>query len=1436
MAAILLISLLAAGDGEATQADRASTDPASYVNTSIEAQEAIGRAERQADAGRWREAAEALQAGIEKHGDRVMAAGAGRYVSVADFVGSQVARWPEAGLEAYRRRYESVAADLLQSARARHDPGALLDVSRLYFATAAGAAALDLAAQLAIERGSLAAARRWYGRLLAEHPDRDQRGDDWRAKRAICALLDGDTREADRLLPATVADAKAPPLSGGEASAFERLRRMREQIRDGLPVISATGDAVCRPDGDGMQSTAQAEAVWWRSANPRSVPGDQAIVAVDDEGAFDSTRADIFERALQSGRLQAFVPSMGDGRVFLHDARRAWSVDPHRPDVKPWMYRADKAPVVDDDWSHEEGAPAHFSSLYDQGLLYLNIELPRAGDDRRAATRCPALICLDATTGREVWRSELASFGSPFEETSLDGAPVLHEGILAALARRRKSFGFEACHLLRFDPSSGRLLSSTHLAEAPTGSYGYHRATRSLPSAAAGLIFAATNLGAVAATCAFTGRIEWIATYETDYGADHDALWPDRGGKPYRSWHYQPAWPWRDAVVCMPLDADFILVLEQDSGAERARIGLDELGDAQTIVGICGDRMYIAGGQVTCYDLQEGRVIWQRPMATGQLFGRGAVSSAGVFVPTDGALLTYPLDGGEPRVLPWTVEDAGNVALCADEIIVASSRGVYGVTRRSVAMERLRGRMAARPDDPAAALSLARLAFRFGDAGQGLDAARSAAERTLRLPPTAMSAARDRLFDALLNLAAESYDRRDAPDPATMRDEPSLSAAVEILAIAAPFAGESADEVRRTLLLARARVLQDRPADAIQTYQHLLADGRLRGQRIGEVDLRATAPLKSCLEEIDARSLRSEGGDAAGAVAERWIDAVMCRLGREHYDVIEREANARLVQATGKADGSALREVALAYPNSRAAFHAWRSLARLARASNDRATAVSAYRRALSRRVAERPETICEFVDYLLAEKRTTWAHQWLQRGAREYPALTFERHGATYTFDSYLSRQSRDSAAAAQGRPVCLAPPVDHFGRVFPDRVAALEPQCPTSASSPWDQVLVYSGELLEARSAATGRAVWPQGFACEAEPLWLGATRGLLIFATPYELFALTRTSGRPAWTFGEPPPADPLHEPEASPRWSAWTMDEDRVYLASDRGEIVCVGANTGELFWRQRGAAPFGNQLASNGRLICHLTWRQRRTVLEIRDARTGQTVHSIASDASRNRIALHVTPDDRLVDVTPRGVQCFDLATGKSLWRVVTDRHISAGAVAIDDDGVYVTDDGMRVTKIRVDDGAAAWSSAPLVDSSTSGVWGDLAGGTFVIAHEDRLTALDSEDGATVWTVRRPGCLEVQAPRLGADAVVTITRTPGKAESSTAIDMAVTESAAYEVRAFRLDDGSPIPLDDGDALRTPLIESFGGLYLRDQAMVILDGPELIGFAGRASPGN
>lgn len=1418
---------------------------------------------RLAESGRYAAAATALYELATHGGDYLIEEPGGVYVTIRQHVNRQMSAWPDAGLKALEETIGPAARERLNRARRSSSMAELLAVAADAFATRAGGEALDEAAERALAAGDLQAARRWWMELSAHHPSRGGSGLRWRAKGACAAAWAGD-RAPLKELERELATGGGPTVvwAGREQLLRDFLRDVQRDL-EGSAAPTAADDFNASPGAfcggparrDASRTTSRAEARLWRYSDRERLALDNAFEGYESSVA----RRDAMTRTVQSGRLLATCAvageaSPGSGRtlVFLHDATRAWAIDPNDPGREVWRYTLEGAEGAGGAWMSDDDTPPQFTSLLQAGRLYLHLERPAPPREGESPGTLATLVCLNAATGRVIWRNDLNGLIGAFERLRLDGAPMQIDDKLYAIARRRKAFGFEACLLLRIDAASGALERTTHIAEAATGSYGYHRATLTHAAAWGDLVFVATNLGAVAAVSRHTGCVVWLATYTSQFTEAPEGLWPTRMGRPARAWHYQPPIVWRDSLIVSPLDADQIFVFDALNGRERFRLSLESVHLPEVVLGVANDRLYLAGSQVVCYDLAARRIDWQRPLDSGQVFGRGAVTSEGLLIPTDRALVQMSLDGGPPRAYRWSVEDAGNVLVLPDQIVAASALSVCGLDSHASAVKRIAERMRERPGDAQPALAMAELSLSTRDYETALRAAREAIERLGGLAGLRAEPARRGLYRQLTEYAGVARSGVGVAEDEARRGWEASAALLELAgACATGPQEETVNRFEQAFVLRRLR----KPREAAEMYQQILSQPVLRRMRV-ELDANWLPPVAGN-EPIGESDVPRQ---PAGFVAMLCIDRLRHESGAEVYDSLEQRARDRLARAEQSSDAADLLEAADSFPNSAAAATALRVFARRAARQGDWNEAVDALRRSARRAEAsERPGLYAELCDALREAGQAREAAQWLARGARRFPAARFEHRGATHTFGSMMQAVFPKGPPREPAHNIVAVEAGAMYQRVFEGHAAILEPVFPRLPETAWPGAALYTDGRIEFMNAAAGRMAWPDPPVVPVQPTLLGMDRERLIFATPQRLFAVAVSTGKVEWNLGEDARPDPRSDPEETASFSMHALTPTRLFSADDYGELVAIDLADGGVRWRAAVRLPVGGQLAANETYVCHTSWQEKSQAITVLEAASGRPVATLRPGDEWPIQSVQFTPRGTLLAVTSNVITCYDLPSGAAAWTLTSDARFLLGTLQVDHEGLMISHDGGRITKYDLRDGLPIWTSASLVESGGDPLWAELSDGRLVTASSNRLTVLDAADGQTLWSQTVNGLLRVDPPRVARQSVIVVVEA-GLAEARAeyaAFGSLTNEPAtmpsdpaardhvrSLRVLAFDLDSGQPRrtraapkrdePSAGGASIVTPPLSAFGGLYLRDGAFLVLDGRRMLGYvAGESS---
>jgi outer membrane protein assembly factor BamB len=1473
---VVFVALLALAGHSSTagaQADEHNgDDPAktptltSYLNTNFQAQEALDRAQKYIDRKNWPAAAVAYQNIGEQFGHYLIDIEPNHYVSIRRYVNDQVVDWPKAGLAAYRAAFEKAAESALANERGGETIERLVSIAARYYATQAGARALDEASQLAIEYGDFQSASQWYAHLLSNHPDREKHRLEWQTKRAVCSAWQGDLaglRRLSRELDTKDVDSLVD-WAGRRQPLGDFVKKLLTQIEaNGArppPPSAAEAQMFCgNARRSAFFSTKPAvEARLWQFTDF----GKGGFAGVEDREDSGAGTRSAYLRSLGSGRLLTSFPVFGDGRLYCHDHRSVWAIDLDDTDKRAWRVDLFPTPDVDMQWMNEDEPPNQFTTLWVDGRLYVHLENKPDKTGGAELHKTSALACLNAATGETIWQNNLEGLASAFEDLRLDGAPLMHRGKLFAVARRRKAFGFETCLLLCLDPLTGRLLWHTHVGEAPTGSYGYYRPTRVHPAAAGDRVIVHTNLGTIAAVSATTGHVIWLTTYPSKYADDSEMAWSTRMGRPVRSWQYQPTMLWRDAVLCIPLDLEEVLVLDQTDGRIRKRIPLERLINPDAFLGLRGDVLYAVGSQVVCYDLSKETIAWQRPLADGELLGRGVVTAGGLLIPTNRALLHYPLDGGPAQTFPWKPREAGNLIALPDQIVVAAADSLSGLVSQDAALARLTDHMKQRPEDHRRALALADLAFDIGKNRQGLDAVHEAVDRLGGFSRIHDDQTRRQLFRRLLDLSRRLSRSEEPPARPPKASPPgashieNLDVAIKLLEMAGQCTTNTREQVTYRLLLAGAQLRRGKPDAAVATYQQILSDRSLRRLRM-PIPSEFMPPGSGVTFGSADERLES----VVGFRVEEWIDGLIRRYGRKAYEAVENQAKDGLKVARATENTAALLEVAKAFPNSRIHAEALLAHARLAQAVHERRASLRSYRRVVTNmhmQDAQRPAVLREYVNALADAGQLEQADHWLQRAARDHSAFRFEQGGRRIGFSDLRrsligDRRFRNPAHAIMTWPVRKA-----FSRLYSDRVTMLEPVLDRLPDTEWDAILTYDNGRIEARSADSGRSLWPAPIPCGNQPIFLSMQADSDVFATTRRLFAISRSEGRIIWQFGDEAPDDPSADPESLPAWTSFAMTDQRLFATSDRSELVCIDLQDGSLRWHRETGDGAANHLAADDRHVFYARWEGRNNVIHILSAETGKELGTSLNGEVRTYQQLIPTENGNLLVVLSRSIFLIRPADGEVLWRIDTPDHYVLASLAFGTDGLFISDDGRRIAKYDLDTGRQLWRTPPISENDRDGLWSEVVGMRLLAASADTLAAFDTADGRELWTTESAPGLQLHPPIVVVESLITISPDdagapplPGVGDGSGDADHAnagvrasrprregrepvvlgvPVTSRRYRIRRFNVTDGRESPVTEAGALVTEPIKSLGGVFARNRCLLLLDGRRLVGYVG------
>jgi tetratricopeptide (TPR) repeat protein/outer membrane protein assembly factor BamB len=952
-----------------------SVEAGVYLDDSLEAADQLTRALRLAETEQWPEAVTVMQQVTANFARNLVQLEPGLYVNVAEYVNRQIAGWPEAGLEAYRARAQAGAKSAVDSALAAQ-PGdqsieQLIDVVERYYCTTHAVRAADAAAQLSMEAGRFALASDLYARLLRRHPDREQWAMPIKAKLALSQAWAGRAEQARQLVAEIT---KANPefkvtWRSTELPIAEAIEHELAALADTMLETQADeADFVWPTYGGGagrnrpIASQAQAGAPLWR------------IEGVG--GLTDGIGSGAGAHEMEQGRYLALQPTTAGGIIYLHNDDTVHAVWASNGEPAWAPFRARGLSGTSRRFSRGQQPPPLYTTTLGGRRLYIRLGGGPLSSRSRSRDRESILVCLDARTGRRIWRVDRQRLGPWFEKTYFDSSPTYHDGKLYVIARNRRSLGFEDCYLLCFSAETGEVEWKTHLASGATGGFGQLRPTLGYLAIAGHAAYVCTHLGAIVSVSLHNGQVRWARIYAdapNDGTRLFDAPYRQRNGP----WQYDPVMVWRDRIVCKPLDTDRLLTLDQADGAIVADTKLDRLHDLEYIAGILDDRLYGVGEQVFCWNLLDNQEVWARDLPPdGAIYGRGCLTTTHLFVPTQGGLHRYPVDETDADGRAWDgKKEGGNILVTPTQILVAGNDHLSAYARKDQALARLRDRITEAPDNPAGYLDLSELAFRVAEYDDGIAALESAADRAGGFTQITEAAIKRRVFRNCLHFA----------DVLLTLEPPRRDDALTLYGRAGQCAPDTAGHVAFRRRIAAFHAIAGDYARAIEYWQQILTDRSLRQVGVS----------------ID------EGKEiTAGELAESTIDRLMRTHGREVYAPFEDRARALL--AAGRTTGQThlLARVSDVFPNSRSAAPALIAQGDLLGRDDRFLDAARLYRRALTR---YRDQIDAPALMRRLSDRRLAG-----QGGARVSPSPRHRRHDPTHL--------GPISTAGARGHALCRA------------------------------------------------------------------------------------------------------------------------------------------------------------------------------------------------------------------------------------------------------------------------------------------------------------------------------------------------------------------------------------------------------------------------------
>jgi hypothetical protein len=211
------------------------------------------------------------------------------------------------------------------------------------------------------------------------------------------------------------------------------------------------------------------------------------------------------------------------------------------------------------------------------------------------------------------------------------------------------------------------------------------------------------------------------------------------------------------------------LIYDADTGAKIKFINHADVGNPDTLVGVWGDHLVVAGDQriadvkwknydpieFTDKDLPKFFHWWAGVTTTGgQIQGRPFLTADSLFIPTRQRLYRCDVTNGKVAAMypenGWDEDEGpGNVLVTSDKVIIAGARRVSVYTDLSVATAKLEKEIAAAPNDPDPRIRFAEMLLISGN----VPAAQTRLDEAIKLAgPTH----RERIFNTAMTFAGKT--------------------------------------------------------------------------------------------------------------------------------------------------------------------------------------------------------------------------------------------------------------------------------------------------------------------------------------------------------------------------------------------------------------------------------------------------------------------------------------------------------------------------------------------------------------------------------------------------------------------------------------------------------------------------------------------------------
>jgi outer membrane protein assembly factor BamB len=1033
----------------------------------------------------------------------------------------------------------------------------------------------------------------------------------------------------------------------------------------------------------------------------------------------------------------AVVPVAEGQRLFINDNVAVLALDRSSGRVL-WRHR------VEDD----EGTPLTLNSMMRMGIpdqrgvaIEGNVLAAIVGQvsvmrvnvmGRGQPTR---LICLEKSDGSLRWQRNPGQLDPTLVNAFFHGTPIVAHGRIYALARRSQMSGFQDAFLLAVDARSGNLLWRRHLSSSVVTN---RLSVQSLSqmTLADGWIFVADNLGSAACVSARDGEIRWLAVLVDSARGPRE--------QSFQMAMAEGQWPGPVSVpagVLVPSSTGAIVVLDPQTGKTLRELK-EPLAQSQYVVKAGSDVLGI-GPTVCLLDGSTLEVRWRRrianPEEANSPIGRGFIAGQRLLLPLATRMVVLDMRDGN-NLGEYPQDGGGNVLAMRDQVIVAASGELSAFMTWEDAQRQLQAQIQENPADAYAPLALAHLALSL-EKPQSLLPAVDAALTALARHRQNAAASDDMQRHVFTQIMG--FTEADGVDPALKR---------QLFDRLASITAGPGDEVAYQLALAQYLENTNQLQDAVDHYQAVLMD-----------------PLLS-------RQLHQQehGARQAGLEATLRLRALIKRVGPSTYARHELAARQRLEQLLSMpgTTPAALVELARQYPLSAVAPQALSAAAARLHQAGDNKQAVILLHRAFAQ--AQRdpeilPGILGQIVSIYEQQGQLRQARHWLNRWAREFPALTPLRESRPMPVEQWLAElnQRGDLDTPLPGLSLPLRQP-----RLLSARLLTpVEPRSPAVN----DAIVTLAGQTVQFRRAPRFEVAW-----------------SLTVPDAQVQLISLT---------------------PRQTLLWSP------------ESGMITAVHNATGEPAWPAVNAQDLIKELGGELERQAARPIEQRRFIEQLNPM--GQVIRNgkVEPLIRKPPPGYFVVASEQVICVADRGGRTVGVhrETGQVLWRFICPmdelRHVQVSEDALALGGAMDPGTHEESGMLLVLDPVTGEPRLPTIDERAAPLWLGLGGdGLMFYATANEVVAHHLADGDLAWRLAIADPPLVGQGRVGLDSLVLRQRGPRTLGDD--LLLLIDPSSGELVERY------PIALRDQESMDLRAVEGLWHLQADRQVVAISDRGRLV----------